>query len=64
MEINWDEVKEYGIYDFVANYYWEMTKEQLASFCKEIAYASYEDNRENYAHIENSAIEVLMEDDI
>ena len=40
MEIDFDELEEIGIYDYVQKHYDEMDKVQLADFCKEITFSS------------------------
>lgn len=42
MEINYEEMRQVGIYTYVANNYWQMSKEQLASIVKEVCYAASE----------------------
>ena len=66
-EINYEEMKEKGVYDYVSQHYWEMSKEQLANICKELSYAVHEclDNKiskgKMLEEIEESMIEELKE---
>lgn len=40
------QIKERGLFDFVANEYWKISKEDLATLCKEFAYAVYDADEE------------------
>ena len=40
MDIDFKELRQVGIYDYVTEHYWEMTKEQLKDFCLGASYAS------------------------
>lgn len=69
-QIDYNEMKEKGIYDYVCANYWKMSKEQLKDICKELSYAihtslenklSKDDSMER--EIEAVAIEALMEED-
>lgn len=50
MNIDYEELQEVGFYEYVSRHYWEMSKDQLSQFVKEIAYAAeYHCRLENYA---------------
>lgn len=55
MNIDYDELQEVGFYEYVCRHYWEMSKEQLAQFVKELAYSA-ENLVEDYESIEKDAI--------
>lgn len=55
MNIDYDELQEVGFYEYVSRHYWEMSKEQLAQFVKELAYSA-ENLVEDYESIEKDAI--------
>lgn len=38
-EINYEELRERGVYNYIDSHYWEMSKEQLSSVCKELSFA-------------------------
>lgn len=65
MNIDYKEVKELGIYDYVAQHYREMTKDQLKSFCLAGMGATmdYVDSSD-YDDIEENAIVELTENDV
>ena len=65
MNIDYEEVKKVGIYDYVAEHYWEMTKDQLKSFCLAGMGATmdYVDSSD-YDDIEEDAIVELTENDV
>ena len=58
MNIDYDELQEVGFYEYVSRHYWEMSKEQLAQFVKELAYSA-ENLVEDYRSIEKDAISEL-----
>ena len=65
MKIDYKEVKKIGIYNYVAQHYREMTKDQLKSFClagmgatMDYVYSS------DYDDIEENAIVELTENDV
>lgn len=74
MEINYEELAESGFYSYVAVHYWEMSKDQLADFVKEICFAAssyfhrecgYESGEAEYKkHIEAEAILELKEREV
>lgn len=65
MNIDYKEVKELGIYDYVAQHYWEMTKDQLKSFCLAGMRATMDYvPRFIYDDIEENAIVKLTENDV
>lgn len=73
-DINYDEIEETSIYSYVANHYWEMSKDQLASFCKELDYAITHHYEKEYGiekgkkyyeeEIQNAVIEELKENEV
>ena len=40
MNVDYQELQEIGFYEYVSRHYWEMSKEQLSQFVKELAYAA------------------------
>lgn len=48
-------IKERGLFDFVASEYWKMSKEDLATLCKEFAYA---------VHVEDEKICKIAEENM
>lgn len=65
MNIDYKEVKELGIFDYVAQHYWEMTKDQLKSFCLAGigATVNYVDSSD-YDDIEENVIVELTENGV
>ena len=41
-----DEMGKDGVYEFVTQNYWKMTKEELRDICKELSFALYHHDRE------------------
>lgn len=74
MNIDYDELQEVGFYEYVSRHYWEMSKEQLSQFVKELAYAAHTYCNIEYGYpsgdgaykeyIESKAINQLEEDEV
>lgn len=72
--INYEELREVGFYEYVARHSHEMSKSQLANFVKEISYAAksyfnveygYPSGDEAYKeYVEAEAINQLEEDEV
>lgn len=65
MNIDYEELKERGFYEYVSRHYWEMSKEQLAQFVKELSFSA--ENRMGdyeYERAEEDAIEELKSMDV
>lgn len=57
-------LKEVGFYEFIAQNYWRLTKDELKDIALEITFASYEASKRGgdyFDNIEASAIEELEE---
>lgn len=62
MDINYIELEEIGFYEYVARHYWQMSREQLASFVKEISYEAEQAlGKKEYNMVESAAIDNLLE---
>ena len=56
-----DEMEKDGVYEFVTQNYWKMTKEELRDVCKELSFALYHHDRELSKKLEKAAIIELRE---
>jgi len=62
MKINFEEMKEKGIFDYVSNHGWNMSKTQLVNLCKELSYAAYESDKPEYkSYTEPEAIKAFKD---
>mgnify|MGYP002535231644 CR=1 FL=1 len=50
-----------GIYEYVSQNYWQMTKEELRDICKELSFALYHHDLELSKELEKTAIKELRE---
>lgn len=56
-----DEMEKNGVYEFVTQNYWKMTKEELRDICKELSFALYHHDRELSKELEKEVINELRE---
>lgn len=56
-----DEMEKDGVYEFVTQNYWKMTKEELRDVCKELSFALYHHDIELLKELEKEAIDELRE---
>ena len=56
-----DIMEKYGIYEYVSQNYWKMTKEELRDICKELSFALYHHDLELSKEIAKTAIKELRE---
>lgn len=72
--INYEELKEVGFYEYVSTHGWEMDRDQLTNLVKELSYAAHTYCNIEYGYpsgdgaykeyIESKAIEQLEEDEV
>lgn len=56
-----DIMEKDGIYEYVSQNYWKMTKEELRDVCKELGFALYRHDMELSKELEKTAIKELRE---
>lgn len=56
-----DIMEKDGIYEYVSQNYWQMTKEELRDICKELSFALYHQDLELSKELEKTAIKELRE---
>lgn len=54
-----DTMEKDGIYEYVSQNYWQMTKEELRDICKELSFALYHHDLELSKELEKTAIKEL-----
>lgn len=62
-EIDFDEIRKMGLYDYISNHYWEMSTGQLASVLKELDYAIYRFDKEWERVMVETMIEALKDEE-
>lgn len=56
-----DIMEKDGIYEYVSQNYWKMTKEELRDVCKELSFSLYHHDMELSKELEKVAIKELKE---
>lgn len=56
-----DTMEKDGIYEYVSQNYWQMTKEELRDICKELSFSLYHHDLELSKELEKTAIKELRE---
>lgn len=56
-----DIMEKDGIYEYVSQNYWKMTKEELRDVCKELSFSLYHHDMELSKELEKAVIKELKE---